>query len=389
MAGAVLGILLAASTGLARDSIAQLPPKLPKYPKTSTRFDDIYAKLDQDTVAEAAARLNALAKDYSRRTSSFQHPVTGKLPIYFFDNREEYTAAGGPVGSAGVYTHIMVLALYLPEDIETLWPPLQHECWHQFEDATAGHYWPPWLDEGLAEYYSEAIWTGDEFITGVISPVRLERVQTEIRNKSFGALNRLLDMDRRKWNEEAKGEEYDQAWSMVHFLAHAESSKYRDALVALIKEATRGRPGQESFRKVFGPNYIEAKAECEKWWLALQVDATRDRYVQATVSTLTSYLARAHVRGLKFKSAEEFFDAAKDGKLLAAAQASRPLWLPKSLLDDHLKNAERLQKWTLLTAGRNPELRLQQDGGPTLVGKFDVQPAVGISVVVRSVKGKE
>ena len=32
---------------------------------------------------------------------------------------------------------------------------------------------PTWLNEGLAEYFGEGIFTGDGFVTGVISPERL------------------------------------------------------------------------------------------------------------------------------------------------------------------------------------------------------------------------
>ena len=45
----------------------------------------------------------------------------------------------------------------------------------KFAHATIGHKLPPWLDEGLAEYFGEAIFTGDGYVDGAIPPWRAKR----------------------------------------------------------------------------------------------------------------------------------------------------------------------------------------------------------------------
>ncbi|HUT35764.1 MAG TPA: DUF1570 domain-containing protein [Planctomycetota bacterium] len=359
---------------------ARLPANLPK---TATRFYDIYSKLDEATLREAGARLTAMAKDYHRRTSGFPRQVRSKLPIYLFDSMEAYLAAGGLKGSHGVYLGEAVLGVCTPGRPAALWDLLQHECWHQFARQSVGGRWPPWLNEGLAEYYSEALWTGDEFVTGVISPFRLARVQAAICAKKLKPLLRFVDMDQKTWNADVATENYDQAWSLVHFLAHGPNERYRDALVALIKAAAQSKPPLESFRGVFGRKANDLQGEWEQWCLSLKPDATRDRYLQAIVGTLTSFLARAHAQGLRFKSAADFLAAGRDGRLVKAAQASKALWLPASLLEANLKLAERLRTWTLDTGGASPVLRLRIEGLGTLTGSFDLQGSRSVDVNVR------
>ena len=385
---AVLGLASEAGAAQKREGDSGREATLPKLPVTHSRFYDLYSRLDQDTLREAVARLTSVAKDYQRRTASFRHESMPRLPVYLFDSYEDYLAAGGPEKSCGLYKGTSVLGYFPKGHPDTLWPTLQHECWHQYVSRAVGGDWPAWLEEGLAEYYGVAIWTGDDLITGIVPPDYLERVQADIKERKLLLLTRLLNMDMDTWIANMSEVQYDQAWSLVHFLAHAESDKYRKGLVELIKEAAKSQPGMESFRRVFGAKYFEAQREYERWWMALTPEATRERTTRATVSTLTSFLARAHLKGMKFKDAEAFFAAAKDGSVLAAAQAKAALWLPKSLLERQLERAEKLQAWSLATAGKHPELRLRQDGA-ALVGRFELSPTKGIEVKVVSIKEKE
>jgi len=414
LAAAVLA-LGAAAPGLAgqagaRADLRDRQGKLPDFPKTSTRFYDIYSKLDKDALDEAGARLTAMAKHYRRRLSPEAQTAAGKLPIYLFDDYGQYQAAGGPNGTGGIFLGLFahsakgsrlveghVLGCYRAGETEKLWNVLQHECWHQHAALNGGLNWPIWLNEGLAEYYAEALWTGDDLITGIIPPKRLEEVQSLIKDKKSADLGALLSMDSKKWQQTAQAATWDlycQVWSLIHFMTHAENKKYERKLEALVREAVQGRPGLESFQKVFGPKYQDIKTECEGWWMTLKPDATRDQYVRATVSTMTSFLARAHLGGRRYQDAEEFFAAAADGKLLATAQTTKYFSLPKALLDRQLEQAQALKEWFLVRGVGGvgyPELRLDQPqpDGTTLIGAFEVQRDVGITVTVRGSASEE
>jgi hypothetical protein len=44
---------------------------------------------------------------------------------------------------------------------------------------------PIWVNEGMAEYFGEGIFTGDGFITGVIPPKRLRMIKETSSSKKF------------------------------------------------------------------------------------------------------------------------------------------------------------------------------------------------------------
>ena len=87
-------------------------------------------------------------------------------------------------GSAGVYMRsdgeprLMGVAGEL-ENAFT-WHLIQHEGFHQFAAAVIGGDRPVWVNEGLAEYFGEAIFTGDGFIAGIIPQWRLKRIRAEL-----------------------------------------------------------------------------------------------------------------------------------------------------------------------------------------------------------------
>ena len=42
---------------------------------------------------------------------------------------------------------------------------------------------PIWVNEGLAEFFAQGLYTGDGFVTGVIPPSRLDRLKSFIRDR--------------------------------------------------------------------------------------------------------------------------------------------------------------------------------------------------------------
>lgn len=382
---------------------------LPKLPRTRTRFYWIYSKLDQDIIREAAARLTAVAKEYHRRTSGFRPTVKSKLPIYIFGNYDDYHAAGGPEHSAGVYLGKAVLVVWDPEYREDLWRTLQHECFHQFARRSVGGCWPVWLSEGMATYFEEGMWTGDGFVAGLIRPEMLRDVRALIKSGKVKKFADFMRMDRKTWNE-AEGEEqhanYTQAWAMVHFLAHADSERYRGAVAKLIK-ASAALPGgtsdvraaEDDYQKaqrglqrmpgrVFGPRLPRVEARYKQWWLSLSDDPTAHRFAKATVATLASFLARAHLQGLRFRTAGQFFAAARQGKIRPAPKGREGLWLPGSLLQQQLRQASKLSAWSLGEQGRYPTLAATTRDGLTLVATFALERGKTLDIEVRSIRRK-
>jgi hypothetical protein len=81
----------------------------------------------------------------------------------------------------------------------------------------AGHHYPPWLGEGLAELYSTFQSLGDKVIVGALIPGRLQALNTE----KWVPLATILAADQNSpyYNEKDKaGSLYNEGWALVHML---------------------------------------------------------------------------------------------------------------------------------------------------------------------------
>ncbi len=338
---------------------------LVRYP---TKYYDIYTDLGPETVREAAARMTAMAEEYHQRTKDFARTMRKRLPFYLFSKRDAYYAAGGPRGSGGVYSGDKLMAIASSRNV---WHVVQHEGWHQFVHRAIGGRIPIWVNEGLAEYFGEGIWTGDAFVTGVIPPRRLRSVQSAVKAGKFAAFEDMMSMSSKEWMADIRRTNYDQAWSMAHFLVHAEEGRYRKAFSRFIADISRGRPWTRSWKTRFGGNISAFQKRFERWWLDRKPDATAALYTKAVVQTLTSFLARAHQRGMEFEDADAFFDAAIKGKIKMDPETDKEDWLPRNLLLGALKPARRMKKWSLINPRRAGLPRLQlRVGRVTYTGQF-------------------
>jgi len=378
----------------AAEAAAPTPGKLKAYP---SRYYVIYTDLGADVVAEASARMTAMAEEYHNRTKDFAGVIRSRLPFYLYSRSEDYLAAGGLPGSAGQFSggrQGVLMALAGSQPSLSLWHIVQHEGFHQFAHMVIGGQLPVWLDEGLAEYFGLGIWTGDGFVTGTIPQGRLVAVRGYIKEDKITPLADFLMMSGDEWRgafsrkqtekdkskDGPKGQEgksdsnrvhinYDQAWSMVHFLVHAENGKYRGSLSGFIADISAGTDWQASFKTRFGSNVKVFEQKYRQWWLALPDNPTRDVFIKANAATLTSFLARAASQGQSFTDAERFFRAAKAGNL----KCNPAQKLPASLLDRALVSVRGWQRgWSIDNAARVPKLVLAWTDGTTFTGSFTV-----------------
>src|SRR5439155_13186136 len=236
------------------------------------------------------------------RTKDFSGAIRQKFPFYLFKQEEDYYAAGGARGSAGVFNpnNNTLMAMVLGDRVgQSTWNVVQHEGFHQFAQAVIGGELPVWVNEGLAEYFGEGVFTGDSFVTGLIPPQRLLRVQKEMQSREMRPIKRMMLLAHADWNADLTLANYDQAWSMVHFLAHAENGKYQNAFVAFMRAIGRGQQWEQAWLANFG----SAEGFETKWqnfWTELKPDATAALYMKANVLTLTSALARGTAPRQKF-----------------------------------------------------------------------------------------
>ena len=373
---------------------APSPGGLKAYP---TRYYVIYTDLGEDVVTEASARVTAMAEEYHNRTKGFGGVIRSRLPFYLYSRSEDYLAAGGLPGSAGQFSSgrqgaLMALAGNRPS--LSLWHTVQHEGFHQFAHMVIGGQLPVWLDEGMAEYFGLGIWTGDGFVTGLIPQGRLVAVRRYIKEDRITPLADFLLMSSADWKDAfsrkqaekdkskggGKGQDgksdsdrvrinYDQAWSMVHFLVHAENGKYRTSLSGFIADISSGMAWKASFQRWLGSNVQAFEQKYRQWWLDLPDNPTRDVYIKADAATLTSFLARAASQGQSFQDAKAFFQAAK-AEQLKCDPAQK---LPASLLDRALVSIRGWDRgWNIDNTTRVPKLVLTWPDGTIFTGTFAI-----------------
>lgn len=358
----MLGCLLAALPVLAAGA----------FKTYKSKYYEIQTDLAAEDVREASLRMTAMAELYHDRTKSFAGTITHRFPFRLFSKARDYYEAGGLAGSGGVYdpnTRTLMAIAGSPVS-EATWYIIRHEGFHQFAHNVIGGMLPAWVNEGLAEYFAESIFTGDGYVTGVIRPARLERVQLWIREGHTLSIQNMMNMPHELWNDAISVVNYDQAWTMVYFLAHGQNGKYERAFNGFLREIGGGRAWEQAWANQFGRGVQEFERQWHKYWDGLPENPTADLYDRATVETLTSFFARAFAQKQRFATAEDFFAAAKAGKLKQHAED----WLPAGLLKRELERYEAVGAWEIRKRV-GFELVCRTPGGVEYAGQFQIQGA--------------
>lgn len=342
------------------------------------RYYVIYTDLDRDAVREIDLRLTHMAREYARRTSEFGGATPARLPFYVFRHERDYRAAGGKPGTAGVFTGQKLMAWAGDRITPETWRVVQHEGFHQFITSVVSAELPIWVHEGLAEYFGEALFTGDGYVCGIVPPERLVRLQQWLAGDEMSSIRQMMRLSHASWNEQMSVSNYDQAWSMVHFLAHAEDGRYQRPFSNFIRLVSQGQAWEQAWRASFGSELSNFEQRWRAWWRSQTPDTSRKLYARATVATLTSFLARAVAQKQHFDSAEEFFQLARSGTL----RSSREDWLPPDLLEGALQTAPDVGRWTLRRRGNQTQLICQAEDF-SAIGSFALQRGRVQSVAVK------
>lgn len=360
---AALAFVLA-GVGPVRPALAQ--GKLKTY---QTRYYTLYTDLSGDAVREAQLRIDTMAEAYHARTKGFSGgTIKSKLPFYLFRNIEDYYAAGGLKGSAGVFDGKKLMAYAGERVTPGTWHVVQHEGFHQFVNAVIGGDIPIWVNEGLAEYFGEAVYTGSNYLAGAVPPARLKRLQKWIKDGNAISIRAMMTKSHELWNVQMSIVNYDQAWSMVHFLAHGDGGRYQAAFNGFLRAASGGQAWTDAWAANFGSGVKEFEQQWAKYWMNYPAEGTRDLYAQAVTEILTNFFARAASQKQFFEDADSFLATAKDGRL----QSHPSDWLPPDLLNDALGAAEELGDWSVKRRSGGYALVCQTPTGATFTGTYQL-----------------
>ncbi|MFH1745684.1 MAG: DUF1570 domain-containing protein [Planctomycetota bacterium] len=340
-----------------------------------TRYYVLRTDLSAKGVQEISRHVTKMAEEFHQRTRGFAGAVQERLPIHVFQHAEDYYAAGGMPGTAGVFNGTRLMLVAGEELSARSWHVIQHEAFHQFALAAIGRQLPPWANEGLAEYFGHGVYTGDNFYTGLIPTTRLAQVKKAIEDDQFKPLRQMMRLRQDVWNAEinlahaSAGLNYLQAWSMIHFLAHADHGHYQDAFAIFLRGVSHGQSWEQAWSRAFG-NSVEAfQQRWEEYWLNLPEDPTEELRAEIVVSILTSHFARAFSQRQLFDNMDEFLAAAEAGELKSHPED----WLAPRLLEAAIKNIPEVGTWSIQ---RRPGKRLvvcERPDGTRLEGQFRIR----------------
>jgi hypothetical protein len=249
-----------------------------------SRFYAVRSDLPEAETRELARRLDLMHAEYQKRLAGLEQRVPGQLNVFMFARERDYldtlrSQFGADVaGSGGVFfiTPRGAGLAFFSEGVprSRLHHVIQHEGFHQVANTRFGTDLPQWVDEGLAEFFGEAVVVGSEVIIGQSGARTIKAIQDAIEAGTTIPFLDMVTMSQEAWNRRVQAGDatlqYQQAWSMVHFLVYGEGGKYRGAFERYLRFLNNGASSADAFGRAFGTTDLAA---FEQRWKAYALAA--------------------------------------------------------------------------------------------------------------------
>ncbi len=232
----------------------------------------IHTNLSQAETVPFGRHIDAMYDRLSERFASYRPTATDetpnvRMPLYLFKTQAQYLGflrsygitAEGSGGMFFVTHQLRGLATWAGgRGHSQTFKTLQHEGFHQFAWYHLGRDLPTWLNEGLAQYFEDAVILESGMKLGLANPQRLALVRDAL---TFGyALDgeALRQLEHHEWSHtlstNASRSEllYAQAWSLVYYLIHGDDGKYLESFEAYLRMLGMGKPHDDAFQLAFG-----------------------------------------------------------------------------------------------------------------------------------------
>lgn len=299
-----------ASTAAASKPIEQADAPLQTY---SSRFYTVHTDLTPQEARDYAAHMDAVFAEYDRRFASFRPRSRRPMPLYLFRHDRRYIAFLGGHGvnatnSGGMFIYHPgvsgLLTFTSDRSRSETFTVLQHEGFHQFAFAYIGPELPIWANEGLAQYFEDGILVKGQLKLGRVHAGRLASVRKALDDDSAVDFDQLLNITSEAWHQTLVTDPqkarllYDQSWSIVHFLVHADDGRYRPAFENMLQLIAKGGSVDRAFRKAFGSDDTTA---FKKRWIDYVRAVQPDPLTNATqrMEFIAQALRFLHQRGEK------------------------------------------------------------------------------------------
>lgn len=202
-------------------------------------------------VAANFERLKGVLQTVSRISTRSDVPLT---IIAVQSNKQLRTMVGTSRDNiAGLFVpgrDVNLVVLRLDLDKEFRYQVAYHEYLHALVRQTIGVI-PTWLNEGLAEMYSQARLDTDDVLLGMPSGYHLEALQ----ERALLPLATLLAVDESSphYTEDNRATTfYAQSWALTHFLMLGDNGVHQKKLIALLQALDTGASPEEATRIAFG-----------------------------------------------------------------------------------------------------------------------------------------
>ncbi len=306
----LLMTVLAASAGSARGPMGVDPPARPQaswWDRTAvrpgarhpqSRYYTIRSDLAPEDTKRWADLLDVMYDEFSSRLVrgvGVRQRSPGHPNVYMFARQRDYldtlrTQFGiNGMGSGGMFfvsPRGAGLAFWtegLPR--QRVAHVVQHEGFHQFAYAFFGNELPPWLNEGLAEFFGESVAEGRTVVVGQASPTAVEQVRASVEKGTTIPFLQILQMDSDRWNAAVRDgsarQQYVQAWSMVHYLVYGEGGRHEPGFTALLRHLNDGSRPLDALRKAYGLDTEPEVRQFEDAWKAYARTLRPGAYVAA------------------------------------------------------------------------------------------------------------
>ncbi len=260
-----------------------------------SRHYNVHTNLEPRSARDVAKHMDAVYAEFTRRFKGFNPRNNTRSNLYLFADEEDYliglarkginaTNSGGMFfwssdGDEGLATWVN------GKDTSRLWHVLQHEGFHQFAFLRLGDDVPPWVNEGVAEYFGHGLLIRGRLKLGLVPEGRLMSVVEAIKRDEHIPFRTLIRMTQERWNARLSsghpdaGLQYSQSWAVAHFLVHARGGRYEPAFNRYLKLVAAGRQSERAFEEVFGSRDLQP---FEDAWIDFMLELEPDPISAAT-----------------------------------------------------------------------------------------------------------
>lgn len=247
-----------------------------------SRYYTIRSDLPFETTKACADLLDTMYVEMMRLMQGLRPRGRQHLDVCMFAREEDYrqtlrTRFGvNATGSAGMFfisPKGSRLAFFVEgQPRRHLEHVIRHEAFHQLAHVYFDGDLPPWVDEGLADYFGESLVVDGTIIEGQPTAQTVARLRRLLENDGVIPFATLLSQTLKEWNAQvARGDastNYLQSASMVHFLIWGEGGRLNGRFSAYLRHLNEGRDAVSAFRMAFGGTDASAMTDFERRWRA-------------------------------------------------------------------------------------------------------------------------